>query len=279
MASKLRIFPTFEHQRTAVLLISQRATLHILLLCSLFNIAITEASETTTGPVLPCPGSSAHTIPGYGEPDTQPKVSVWRDIELDGAGSCLGSVTGRFELVIALAGRFESSESLADIAQRIGSVSAIRKLKYWSITDNQWRLLSTDAFAVRDASNPVQREDFSATEVLSGNTLLFFRDDSRSTGQTLYAARAIAVSDDLLVLETHNVTAIRMLLLTLFEADELHSIHYLQRETGDRWNYYGLTAARKLGLFSDQRSFINRAAAYFRHLAGQPTDGAPPLAP
>ncbi|MFT5446027.1 MAG: hypothetical protein ACI9DC_001189 [Gammaproteobacteria bacterium] len=279
MARKLRTLATFERQRTAARLISHRVTVHILLLCSLLNVAITEASESASGPVPPCPGSSARNVPEYSEPNAQPQVGVWRDIVLNAADSCLGTLTGRFELVVALAGRFETSESLEEIAERIGSVSAIRGLKYWSITDEEWRPLSTNAFAVRDVSESIERGDFSAAEVLSGDTLFFSRDGSRSTGQALYAAKAIASSEDSLVLETHNVTSIQMLLFTLFEADELRSVHYLRRDAGNRWNYYGLTAVRTQAVFSDERSFINRAAAYFRHLAGQRADGASPLAP
>lgn len=280
MARKRRTLAMFEPRQTAALLFSHRVTLHILLLCSLLNVAIAEASESASGPVPPCPGSSARNVPDYSELTAQPQVGVWRDIELNAAGSCLGTVTGHFGLVIALASRFESSESLTQVAKRIGSVSAIRGLKYWSVTDQTWRPLSTKAFAVRDdESNPVQRGDFSAAEVLRGDTLLFSRDDSQSTGQTLYEAKAIAVAADSLVLETRNVTAVKMLLLTLFEAEELRSIHYLRRDAGNRWSYYGLSAARKIGIFSDERSFINRAAAYYRHIAGQPSDGASPLAP
>jgi hypothetical protein len=279
MGSNLRTLATFERQQPAALLISHRVTLHILLLCSLLHVAIAEASKTASGPLLPCAGSSARSVPGYGEPNAQPQVGVWRDIELNAADSCLGTVTGHFELVIALAGRFESAESLTEIAKRIGAVSSIRGLKYWSVTDEKWRPLSTNAFAVRDVFGPIARADFSAAEVLSGDALFFSRDDSRSTGQTLYEARAVAVSEDSLMLETRNVTAVQLLLFTLFEAGELRSIHYLHHDAGSRWNYYGLTAARTLGVLSDERSFINRAAAYFRYLADQPADGASPLAP
>ena len=94
----------------------------------------------------------------------------------------------------------------------------------------------------------------------------------------MYALKTHEHSADSLTFETYNVTAVNLFLLRLFDPGSLRSIHFLKRD-GERWSYYGLSLVQQGGRSGSERSFVNRAAAYFRHLSGVPSDRNPPLAP
>lgn len=252
--------------------------------CALMLACLTAvAVHAQPGPRPPCPGSddgTDHTRAPYGALNGQPRVATWRDLELRPRAACPGPAAARFELAIALAGRFEHAGSMEEMAARIGAVSALRDLRYWSVTDGRWRPLLAESFALEDASEPRRRRpDFGAAEVLSGETLFFAQDDTRTTGLNVFALRVLHASPDALVFETRNVTALRLLILTVFPADSVLAYHYLQRDPAGTWRYYGLTLVRAGGTPERERSLVNRAAAYYRFLAGQPSAGAPPLAP
>jgi hypothetical protein len=62
----------------------------------------------------------------------------------------------------------------------------------------------------------------------------------------------------------------------------VQSITFLDRESQDIWRYYSIMRtsrnASRLTAGSEASS-INRAAAFFRYLAGIPTDKEPPASP
>jgi hypothetical protein len=62
----------------------------------------------------------------------------------------------------------------------------------------------------------------------------------------------------------------------------LQALHFLERLGPEEWGYYGLarTGAGASPLTGGREaSYVNRAVALFRHLAGLPTDRGPPAAP
>ncbi len=100
-------------------------------------------------------------------------------------------------------------------------------------------------------------------------------------GRTVYRLRALEHSADRLVLETENVSPIRVAIVTLFEPGALQVATFLERLDADTWGLYEITrasadsSAMVAGYMS---SWLNRLEAIRRLLAGQPTDGAPPIA-
>ena len=71
-----------------------------------------------------------------------------------------------------------------------------------------------------------------------------------------------------------------MLSLWILAAPE--TLHFLNRDLPGVWRYYVLARmsedlASLLGV--SERSYVNRAAAFYRHFIGIPTDLDPPLAP
>jgi hypothetical protein len=231
------------------------------------------------GPVAPCAAAAADPRPAYGPVDGAPNVAWWRDLDVPDTGGCLGEIRGHMELVVALAGRFHAAATLDDMARRMGAVSQTPGLRYWSVTDGDWRTLLTEAFALSEPDGERRRADFSAMEMLSGRALYTAQRDTRSTGLNLYQLRARRVGTRRLIVESRNLTPIRLLVFELFAPGALRVIHILDRLEPDLWRYYAITAVRSGALESDPRSMINRSAAFYRFLRGVPSDRDPPLAP
>jgi hypothetical protein len=216
-------------------------------------------------------------IPGsLGEP---PRITVLHDVTLDRAAGCPDALHGPAKLFITLTGQFEVAGGVDEITRRLGAISATRGLLYWSVTDEAWRPLIEDAAALQGGPDGSPRADFSAADMRSGRILYFGQNDTRSTGTNTYAMMVRQATEARLVVEVVNVSAVKLAFVTLFEPRSLVSVHVFEHSRDDVWNYRGLTVVRD-GLMVDghEKSFVNRAAAYYRFLIGVPTDRDPPLA-
>jgi hypothetical protein len=84
------------------------------------------------------------------------------------------------------------------------------------------------------------------------------------------------------VFDTENISTMRYFLWPIYRAGEMQAIYYFDRESQDVWRYYSITrsgrSASRLTEGNDASS-INRAVAFYRHLAGIPTDQEPPASP
>jgi hypothetical protein len=61
----------------------------------------------------------------------------------------------------------------------------------------------------------------------------------------------------------------------------MQSVYFLDRESADVWRYYGMTRTGRNAsrlTTGHSSSSINRAVAFYRSLAGIPTDREPPAA-
>jgi hypothetical protein len=229
------------------------------------------------GPMPPCPPGDPVAEPAFAAIGAPPAVAVWRSVAL-GAGDCFDGLDAPMDLLVALSVRFRISGGVEEIATRVGAISNMIGMQYWSVTDGGWRELVSAAYAVSDPENRVRRGDFTAAEVLSGRTLYFVQDDSRSSGLNLYSLTVRRIGADGLAVAFVNMASIRYFLVPLFDPGALISLQVVRHLQGDEWGYYGLSAVRNGGGSNHERSWINRAAAYQRLLMGEPTDGAPPLA-
>ena len=242
------------------------------------GLVIAWAGTAMAGAAPVCPADGQQPSPAYGAAGAQPRVGIWRNIgPLTGTG-CGNLLSHKAMLAIALAGRFRFSGSLEDLARRVGAVSRTKGLRYWSVTDGNWRVLLDDAYASKSANGRSRRSDFTAAEVLSGRTLYLGQDDTRSTGINAYSFRTISSDPDRFAFEMVNLTAIGIGPVTFFPAGALKSLHFLERESGDTWTYYGFSILKSGNFIGPEGSYVNRNAAFFRFLAGQKPDGAPPLA-
>jgi len=237
-------------------------------------------TQTATGADAPWPPCAPGVLPqpAYGAEGAPPALQIWEDIELAGDPACLGALQGRMNSVAALAGSFRFAGGPDALAARFGAVSKTLGLLYWSTTDQAWRELVSEAVALRGADTALSRPDFTAAELRSGRRLYFTQNDTRSSGLNLYRMTALRSGPDRLVVEVVNESAVSFAFVTLFKEKGLLSLHFLQRLDGDLWGYYGLAAIREGSVAGHTKSLVNRAAAFYRFLQGQPGDAAPPLA-
>jgi hypothetical protein len=59
----------------------------------------------------------------------------------------------------------------------------------------------------------------------------------------------------------------------------MQTAYFLERREPGVWNFYSLTRTRMASSLlptGSEASYINRAVAFFRHVAGIPTDQEPP---
>ena len=199
-------------------------------------------------------------------------MRTWRSVE---PPACLGWPAGKSKLVVALAGKFRHEGNADALLARFGTISAMRGLRYWSVTDKAWRVLITHAAALGG-------RDFTPDEMKRGTELYFEEEDSRSSGPVRYRMRVREARPDRIVVETENASPVRGWLVTLFPAGSLRAVYFLQRLDGGTWGLYGLSStgeeASALAGVSEA-SYINRAAALYRYFIGVPPDRDPPLAP
>jgi hypothetical protein len=132
-----------------------------------------------------------------------------------------------------------------------------------------------------DATGDRRREDFSPGEMTEGRSLYFQQEDNL-TGKAIYRMRIRSATPDRLVFDAENTGAVRYLMMPIFRPGGVQSITFLDRESQGVWRYYSILrtsrSASRLTAGSEASS-INRAVAFYRHLAGIPTDKEPPASP
>jgi hypothetical protein len=208
-------------------------------------------------------------------------VKVWNASDL-GADwkppACTGWGASESPTIVAVAARFRFTAGTDGLRHRIGAVSETKGILYWSATQKRWQKLILEAYASPGADSSQRRPDFSVDEIAAGRTL-FFQQEDNLFGKAIYRMRIRSASTGRLVFDVENSTAIRYLLFPLFEPGQVQSIYYLEQEAAGLWRYYGMarTSGKAGGLMAGhEASAINRAVAFYRHLAGIPTDQEPP---
>jgi hypothetical protein len=236
------------------------------------------ASADAPGPQPPC---GAESDPPYPDLQHSPAIKVWDRSSLGRdwmPPACLGwSATG-FTTLVSTVARFHAAGA-EGLLQRIGDVSGLTGIRYWSTTHQGWRTLIVSASALAGPGGRA-RPDFSVAELAQGSIRYFQQSDSLS-GKATYKMQMVSVTPDRLIFEIENVTGLHYMLLPLFPPRELQAIYFLERESPDIWRYYSIARTGK-----DASSFaaghdasaVNRAVAFFRHFAGIPTDQEPPAA-
>ena len=229
----------------------------------------------------PRPPCGTAPNPSYAAGGAQPSVRIWNGNRqgISIPSSCHGLSAVNANVVLALAGTFRFDGSADEMLERIGAVSAMRGIRYWSVTDRNWRELITQSAAVEGPKAAQRRADFTAAELKRGKDVYFVQHDSRSTGEVVYRMRVLEATASRLVVETENLSPIRTYIFTVFGPRDLRTIQFLTRPSPGLWNSYVLTLVGAPQSESHMASLVNRAAALYRHAAGQRTDDEPPLAP
>jgi hypothetical protein len=246
-----------------------------------FWLLAAQARAADDGPLAPC---GVAPRPTYADPGAPPSVRSWSGGKLSrdwAPQSCTGWATSGFDVLVALAGSFRHDGEVDELLARIGAISSLKGIRYWSTTDKAWRPLVTEAFALNGPDLELKGPDFTAAQFTTGRSLYFAQSDNRSTGRTIYRQRILVVDRARFALASENVTAVKMMVLTLFGAGDLQSVYFLERRSPGVWSFYSLSRTRNGSSMlsgGHEASYINRAVAFYRHVAGIPTDQEPPAA-
>jgi hypothetical protein len=232
------------------------------------------------GPQPPC---GTDPIPPYPAVDDAATVRLWSKSDLGRnwkPPACTGWTALDFATLVTIAARFHDSSAADGLLRRIGAISDLAGMRYWSTTHKQWQTLVVDAFALTGSPLGQRRQDFVPAEMKEGKVVYFEQTDNLA-GKAVYRMYIAEASPDRIVVAVENVSTIRYLLITLFRPGEMQSIYYLDRESENIWRYYGIVRTGKIasGLIpGNDYSSINRAVAFYRHLVGIPTNQEPPVA-
>lgn len=195
--------------------------------------------------------------------------------------ACTGWGSRRFDVLVAVAGRVRGEDNVETLLPRFGEVSRLAGVRYWSVSKKRWHDLITEAQALEGPDGKRRRADFSVDEMKPGCDL-YFRLRNGGSGSVIYRMRVREIASKRLVLETENTTAVRLLALPLFKPGDLQSLYFFDWSFPGVWNYFSLTGIRHGASplpRAKEFSYINRAVAIFRKIAGIPTDQEPPAAP
>lgn len=234
-------------------------------------------------PQLPC-GMPAYPV--FPATDGPPNVEVWTGGEL-GADwnppACSGMDKVPTAFAVGLAGHFASELDTDGLLARVGSISNLRTVRYWSGTDRRWNPLFVEASGLAGPDPASTRGDFSADDIRSGAPLYFLSKDNRSGNAAVTRIALKDIGPGHIVLEMANVSALRWWVFELEPAGGMQTLYFLDRQSDGSWRFYSFARARASSFllirFIPRSSFVNRAVAMYRYIAGVPTDRDPPAAP
>lgn len=252
----------------------------VALLAALVLLHAAEA-RSESGPIPPCGTVTEAPYPDFADP---PNARDWHERDLPSTWtppSCVGWQHSRFTLLTALAGRFRFDGSAEELLAKFGAQSAWRGIQYWSATDGRWEVLIEDAAALEAADSQRRRPDFALPELESGAEVYFLQADNRSSGPVIYRMRVLAIEPERLVVAIENVSTVWLFIFPIYNSGDLQSTYIIRKLASGSWGYYSLTGVRERSVLtgSNDASYLNRAAAIYRHLIGVPGDRDPPIAP
>jgi hypothetical protein len=215
--------------------------------------------------------------PPYPPHDRPPLVHSWlAGGRQDGPPpDCTGLGRRDPELLIRLVGSYVAPGDMTAQLLRLGAVSTLKGMSYWSFTDRKRLTLIQEAYAVDSLATQRPRADFTLDELRRGDELYFLQRDNRSSALVPYGLRVLPTGPESLLLRIENLGDIKMMGLTLVAAREVQWAVTIERLGGTRYGYRSLLAVQRLRLGpADKHRLSNlaRAVAMFDLLAGQQTE-------
>ena len=145
------------------------------------------------GPRPPC---GVESTPRYPDLEHSPAFKVWdrasmgRDWMPPG---CLGWSTPGFATLLTTVARFRYSGGVEELLGRVGRISGLTGIRYWSTTRQHWAPLIVSASALAGPEGAHHRQDFSLPELAQGSTVYYQQSDNTS-GKATYQLRIVSVS-------------------------------------------------------------------------------------
>ena len=238
------------------------------------------AVEPALGPQPPC---GKESIPAYPRLDDPAIVKSWSESDFGRDWRppvCTGWAAVGFTTLVTTVARFRHVTEAEGLLRRIGAISGLVGVRYWSTTHKRWQTLVVDAYALTALRRDKRREDFTPDE-MKENSVLYFEQADNLSGKAVYRMHIAQASADRVVVDIENVTTMRYLFIPIFHPGETQSICFLDRESDSVWRYYSIVrigkGANRL-ISGNESSAVNRAVAFYRYLVGIPTDQEPPAA-
>ena len=235
-------------------------------------------AEPQVGPQPPCRNEPIPSYPGL---DDSAIVKSWNKSALGSDWKppvCTGWAEMGFTTLVTIAARFPRTSEAGSLLRHIGAISELAGMRYWSTTHKQWRTLIVDAYALTGLRSGQRREDFTSDEMKEGKALYFEQVDNLS-GKGIYRMHIVEASAGRLVFDIENVSTMRYFFIPVLQPGELQSMYFLDRESDNIWRYYSIVRTGKNAnalIAGNESSSINRAVAFYRHLAGIPATQEPP---
>ena len=207
--------------------------------CHYCPILLTAGVAMADGPRPPCESTP---VPGYAEVAGPPAIGIWNEDHTHPRWqppACTGWASKRFDLMVAVSGRFRHEDEAETILGTFGAVSRSAGVRYWSVSRNRWQDLITEASALAGPAGQ-RRADFSVNEMKQGRDL-YFRLRNGDSGVTNYRMRVRDLAPYRVLVESENLTAVRLLMLPVFNPGDLQSVYFFERSSPGIWGYYSLT--------------------------------------
>ena len=237
-------------------------------------------SDNQPGPRLPC---GVEATPAYPAVNEAPIAKSWREAELGRAwkpSECAHWTEAGFTSLITVSARFSYNRESTALLGRLGAISERAGIRYWSTTHQRWQTLIVEAHALTNGQDGQRRADFGAEEMKAGNTLYFEQADNL-TGKATYRMQIAESSASRIVFKVENVSTMRFAFIPVLHPGDMQSIYFLDREAEGVWRYYGMVRTgvnANKRIAANEASAINRSVAFYRFIAGIPTDQEPPAA-
>jgi len=242
-------------------------------------LSLSASAAQDPGPRLPC--HDMDPSPAYGAADATPVIRTWTPAAIAAPGvdaDCgpWSRTDGQF--MVALAGRFRSAESVDTILGHFGAATELRDIRYWSVTDRRWRPLVAAATALDAGTRSHPRRDFAVADWGSSPYLYMAQTDGRTGTETVYRMQLRTLGASTFALEMENINAVRWWGATLFAPGELRTVYVLRQSEPGVWSYYSLmtVGGARWMIAGHEGSYVNRAVAFYRHIAHIRTDLEPP---
>jgi len=238
------------------------------------------ATAAAASPMTPCDDTTS--VPAFPAPGATPAIAIFntRDLADWQPGACIGwsqAEARKSKLVVAVAGSFTFDGPLDDLVARISAVSTIRDLKYWSTLFGTWRPMANEVSALSGPDPDKRRADFKPSEMRTGAQLYYWSTGRSGEGVTRLTVRERTA--DTVVVTADNVTPVKFLMLTLFPPGALQTAMVIKRLGPKHWGVYMLTrTSDQSSIFANSHaaSYVNRAVALYRLMAGIRPDQDPP---
>lgn len=229
------------------------------------------------GAADPVPQCGKAPPPAYPPADKPPLLQCWVDGgRQDGPlPDCSALRLQDHVLLVRLTASYVAPGGIDDQLARIGAVTSLKGMPYWSFTDRRRQPLIREAYAIDAPATARQRPDFSLAELKRGQDLFFVHSDNRSSVLVPFVMRVVQQGPESFAIRVENVGDVKFMGFTVLAPHEIQWGVSLEHLGGNRYGYRALLGLRKLRMGSadtHRLSNLARVVAMFDLLSGRVTE-------